>query len=164
MRNDVDLCKFMTWNTLKIIWVLCTAELCNKIFLDSLTGLSGHQHSSSTSSIYQFSSGWFTSPCWPSVGTHCSRTSNTRFSFLTSVSTSARNYLQYRRHSLNREILQIGSKILSLIQGIVSLSGDQIFIRKNEMVMRITVCICASYNCRFQMEIKERWGQARVFW
>ena len=27
----------------------------------------------------------------------------------------------------------------------------------------MTVCICAPYNCRFQMEIKERWGQTRLF-
>ena len=68
------------------------------------------------------------------------------------VGLSARNY------SLHRET------ILSLIQVIVSSLGEQIFIRKKtETVMRITVCICAPYSCRVQMEIKERWGQTRVF-
>ena len=69
---------------------------------------------------------------------------------------SARNYLQYRRHSPHRET------ILSLIQAIVSSLGGQIFIRKNKTVMRITVCICAPYNCRFQMEIKKD-GDKPVF-
>ena len=59
--------------------------------------------------------------------------------------------------SLHRETF------LSLIQAFVCSSGEQIFIRKNEMVMRIIVFICAPYNCRFQMEIIERYGQTRVF-
>ena len=71
---------------------------------------------------------------------------------------TARNYLQYRRHSPNRET------ILSLIQAIVSSSGGQIFIRKkNETVIRITVCICAPYNCRFQMEIKKDGDKPAIF-
>ena len=39
--------------------------------------------------------------------------------------------------------------------GRFSSSGGQIFIWENETVMRITVCICAPYNCRLQMEIKK---------
>ena len=67
-----------------------------------------------------------------------------------------------------RDILQIG-RFSSSGDNFVSDSGDCLFIgrtdfqRKKETVMRITVCICAPYNCRFQMEMKKRWGQTRVF-
>ena len=67
------------------------------------------------------------------------------------------------------DILQIG-RFFSSGDNFVSDSGDCLFVgrtdfhpKKRETGMHITVCICTPYNCRFQMEIKERWGQTRVF-
>ena len=66
------------------------------------------------------------------------------------------------------DILQIGRFSLSG-DNFVSASGEclfigrQIFNQKNETVMRITVCICVPYNCRFQMEIKNEGDKPAFF-
>ena len=68
------------------------------------------------------------------------------------------------------DILKIG-RFSSSGDNFFSDSGDCLLIWKtdfhpknNEMVMRITFCICAPYNsCRFQIEMKARRVQTRVF-
>ena len=64
------------------------------------------------------------------------------------ISFTARTYLQYRRHSPNQEILLIGRQFCLRIRRL-SFQREDNFSSEKETVMRITVCICAPYNCRF---------------
>ena len=72
--------------------------------------------------------------------------------------TSARNYLQYRRQSPNREILLIGRQFCLRFRRLSLHREDRFSSEKNETVMRIIVCIYAPYNCCFHMEIKKKMG------